>query len=122
MATPSSAVSLPSSLLIVDDDPLIGESLRFILSRDFSVTLSESRQHAIALLRQMDAPPDLALVDLGLPPTPHAPDEGFALIGELLAHAPQMLILVLSGQNAEAHARHARTLGAIDFIPKLSEP
>jgi DNA-binding NtrC family response regulator len=112
----------PSSLLIVDDDPLIGESLRYILSRDFQVTLSESRQHAIALVRQMDTPPDLALVDLGLPPTPHQPDEGFALIGELLAHAPNMQILVLSGQNAEAHARHARTLGAIDFIPKPSEP
>ena len=27
-----------------------------------------------------------ALVDLGLPPQPHRPDEGFALIGELLEH------------------------------------
>lgn len=117
-----SAVERASSLLIVDDDPLIGESLRFILSRDFAVTLSESRQRAIACVRQMSEPPALALVDLGLPPTPHQPDEGFALIGELLAHAPDMQILVLSGQNAEAHARHARTLGAIDFIPKPSEP
>jgi DNA-binding NtrC family response regulator len=29
---------------------------------------------------------------------------------------------VLSGQNDEANARHARALGAIDFIAKPAEP
>src|SRR2546423_12082701 len=29
----------------------------------------------------------LALVDLGLPPTPHRPDEGFRLVTELVAHS-----------------------------------
>jgi DNA-binding NtrC family response regulator len=77
---------------------------------------------ARSVLRQMDQPPQLALVDLGLPPSPHRPDEGFRLITELVAYAPDMKIVVLSGQSDEANARHARTLGAIDFISKPADP
>jgi hypothetical protein len=109
-------------LLIVDDDPLISDTLNFVLSRDFNVYVAESRTQVKSLLRQLDTPPQLALIDLGLPPTPHRPDEGFKLIGELIASSPAIKILVLSGQNDETNARHARTLGAIEFIAKPCEP
>ena len=109
-------------LLIVDDDPLITDTLNFALSRDFSVCTADSRAQVISLLRQLDHPPQLALIDLGLPPTPHHPDEGFKLINELIAYSPSIKILVLSGQNDETNARHARTLGAIEFIAKPCEP
>ena len=105
-------------LILIDDDPLIVETLHFILSDDFDVCAAESRKQARSLLRQFDQPPQLALVDLGLPPTPHKPDEGFKLIGELLAHAPDMKIFVLSGQSDDANVRHALSLGATEFIPK----
>jgi DNA-binding NtrC family response regulator len=110
------------SLLIVDDDPLITDTLAYALGKDFDVLASDSRQHAISLLRQRDEAPQLALVDLGLPPVPHRPDEGFALIGDLLAHSPPMKIFVLSGQNDAAHARHARALGAAEFVAKPCDP
>ncbi len=110
------------SLLIVDDDPLITDTLSFALGKDFDVQVSDSRRHAISLLRQMDQAPQLALVDLGLPPVPHRPDEGFLLITELLAHSPTIKILVLSGQNDDANARRARTLGAAEFVAKPCDP
>jgi len=110
------------SLLIVDDDPLVTDTLSYALSKDFEVLVSDSRPHAVSLLRQLDNPPQLALVDLGLPPTPHRPDEGFQLIADLLAHSPPMKILVLSGQNDAANARHARTLGAAEFVAKPCDP
>jgi len=116
------AGSAKPSLLIVDDDSMITDSLSLVLGRDFDVLVAESRPHAISLLRQLDEPPMLALVDLGLPPTPHRPEEGFALIADLLAHSDAIKILVLSGQSDEANARHARSLGAVDFIPKPCEP
>ena len=109
-------------LLIVDDDPLIIDTLSFVLAKDYNVRAAGSRAQVKSLLRQLDTLPELALVDLGLPPTPHRPDEGFQLIGDLLAHSPSIKILVLSGQSDEANARYARTLGAVEFISKPCEP
>src|SRR5262245_22015035 len=109
-------------LLIVDDDPLITDTLAFALGAEYTVYACDSRAHAIDLLRQLDAPPPLALVDLGLPPAPHSPEEGFRLIADLLAHSPRMKIFVLSGQNEAANARHARALGAWGFVAKPADP
>ena len=114
--------STKPSLLIVDDDPLITDTLSFVLSRDFEVFVADSRAQVKSLLTQLGATPQLALVDLGLPPMPHKPDEGFHLISDLLSLAPNIKILVLSGQNDEVNARHARALGAIDFVGKPCEP
>jgi DNA-binding NtrC family response regulator len=122
MSSPQSAPEAKPSLLVVDDDPLITDTLAFALGPDYEVYTCESRPHAIELLRQLPRPPELALVDLGLPPTPHSPEEGFLLIADLLAHSPAMKILVLSGQNEAANARHARALGAWEFISKPSDP
>src|ERR671923_695655 len=122
MSTPKPAPEQKPALLIVDDDPLITDTLAFALGAQYTVYTCESRVHAIELLRQLEAPPPLALVDLGLPPAPHSPEEGFRLIGDLLAHSPRMRIFVLSGQNEAANARHARALGAWEFIAKPSDP
>ncbi len=122
MTSPQASPNPKPALLVVDDDPLITDTLAFALGTEYAVYACESRTHAIQLLRQLDAPPPLALVDLGLPPAPHSPDEGFRLIGDLLAHSPGMKIFVLSGQNDAAHARHARALGAWEFIAKPVDP
>jgi len=116
-------VDTPNPLiLLVDDDPLISDALAFALGRQFTVVTSHSRGHCRQVLAQLKQPPALAIIDLGLPPTPHRPDEGFALIAELLAAQPGLRIIVLSGQNDEDHARHARTLGALDFVGKPCDP
>ena len=120
-AAQDSAESKPL-LLIVDDDPLIADTLSIALRDAYAVVTSPSRPQAIQLMRQLREPPTLALVDLGLPPLPHRPDEGFALISELLTLVPEMRIVVLSGQSDDANARHARTLGAADFVGKPCHP
>ncbi len=120
MNTP--AATQKPELLIVDDDPLITDTLDFVLGKDYSVHVAASRSQARSLLTQLDSPPELALIDLGLPPAPHRPDEGFHLIGELLALSPSMKIIVLSGQTDESNARYARTLGAMEFVAKPCEP
>jgi len=109
-------------LLIVDDDPLISESLAFVLGPEFDLACASDRMSAVAQLRSLPGPPDLALIDLGLPPAPHLPNEGFKLIGDLLAHAPDVRIVVLTGQNEESNARRARALGAAELVPKPCEP
>jgi len=117
-----SAVPTLPSLIIVDDDPLIREGLAVAFENHFNIYQAESRPAAIDLLRKLPSPPELALIDLGLPPVPHRPEEGFHLIAELLAHSAKVKIFVLSGQDDQSNARHARSLGAIDFISKPCAP
>lgn len=105
-------------LLFVDDDALIVESLSLALEPDFEIHAAAGRKQAKDLLHRLEDKPSLALVDLGLPPRPHGPEEGFELIDELLAFNPNMKILVLSGQSEQPNIQHALTLGAVDFIPK----
>jgi len=106
------------SLLLVDDDPLISESLTFVLKDSFTVYAVHTREEAKRLLYTLPVLPDLALVDLGLPPNPHNPEEGFALVSELLTFNSLIKTLILSGQDTSENVRHALTLGAADFIPK----
>ncbi len=111
-----------ASLLLVDDDPLILEGLGFVLRKQYKMITAETRQQALEKVNQADEFPSLALIDLGLPPYPHKPDEGFALIRELLSLQPNMKVLVLSGQDNDVNIQHALTIGAVDFIAKPAEP
>ena len=109
-------------LLLVDDDPLIRDSVSYILRPDYSVHMAETRPEANEIVRGLATAPPLALVDLGLPPYPHKPDEGFQLVAELLSINPKMRVLALSGQDDPANLRHAFALGAADFVAKPCEP
>lgn len=105
-------------LMIIDDDPLITDTLHFVLSKHFEVCVAESYTQLKSLLQQLDTPPALALVDLGLPPSPHTPEEGFKVISALLAHSSTIKIHVLSGQSDDVNVKRALSLGAVDFIAK----
>lgn len=109
-------------LLLVDDDPLITEGLGFMLRKQYELIVAESRSQAIEKINQAKRLPSVALIDLGLPPYPHKPDEGFALIRELLSLQPNMKVLVLSGQDNDVNIQHALAIGAVDFIAKPAEP
>ena len=102
-------------LLFVDDDPIIVDALSFVLASDYEVITAESRKKVKTRLQDLSIKPSLALVDLGLPPKPHSPEEGFKLIEELMALNDSFKILVLSGQDEDENIHHALTLGAVDF-------
>lgn len=121
-STDSSSTIGKATLLLVDDDPLILEGLGFVLRKQYKMITADSRQQAIEKINQSDDLPSLALIDLGLPPYPHKPDEGFTLIRELLSRQPNMKVLVLSGQDNDVNIQHALTIGAVDFIAKPAEP
>lgn len=109
-------------LLIVDDDPLIGEGLAFVLGDDFAIQLCQTRLEAMTLLKNDRFRPTLALIDLGLPPLPDLPTEGFKLVSDLLTWSSKIRILILTGQNEQSNARRARALGAVALVPKPCEP
>jgi len=110
----------PAQLLVVDDDPLITSGLKFALEGDYDVAVAATRAEALARLERAPRTA-VALVDLGLPPAAHGPDEGFELIAAIAGRYPAVRTLVLSGQNDAGNVHHALALGATDFIAKPAE-
>ncbi len=113
----SESVQRPT-LLLVDDDSIIAESLEYVLSDEFDVKIAYDQLNCVQVLASYQTPPVLALVDLGLPPDTHKPDEGFAVIEYIHEHFPATQIIVLSGQDDRKYVEIAKKLGAVDFISK----
>jgi two-component system NtrC family response regulator len=66
--------------------------------------------------------PAVVTMDLGLPPEPDSPAEGFKLLEQILVAAPDTKVIVLTGQNDRSNALRAVALGAYDFFAKPFEP
>jgi len=106
-------------LLIVDDDEEIRTQMKWALTQDYEVFLAEDRASAMALFREQR--PMLALLDLGLPPSPASSDEGFAALSEMLAQNSLAKVIIISGQGERTNALHAVGAGAYDFMTKPIE-
>ena len=114
----SETSSHPPTLLLVDDDSIISESLKYVLSDEYDVVLAFDRKDCIRQLNSLLPLPQLALVDLGLPPDTHKPDEGFAVIEYICEHFPATKVIVLSGQDDRKYVDIAKKMGAVDFVAK----
>ena len=106
------------TLLLVDDDAIIADSLEYVLSAEYKIERASDRATSFKLMGDMSDSPTLALVDLGLPPNTHRPDEGLAVIRKISQMHPSTRILVLSGQDNKKHLFQAKEDGAVDFISK----
>jgi two-component system NtrC family response regulator len=108
----------PRPLLIVEDDPALQKQIRWALD-EYETLTANDRESAIAQVRRQSPP--VVTMDLGLPPDPDSPSEGFKLLEQILANAPHTKVIVLTGQNDRAHALKAIELGAYDFFSKPFE-
>ena len=106
------------TLLLVDDDAIIADSLEYVLRDEYRIERASDRCSSFELMDKMSDSPTLALVDLGLPPNTHRPDEGLAVIRKISQMHPTTRVLVLSGQNNKKHVFQAKEDGAVDFISK----
>jgi len=103
-------------LLIVDDQEEIRTQMKWALTEDYEVVLAEDRPGAVARAAEGDIA--VALLDLGLPPSPGDTKEGFLALGELLARNPVAKVIVITGQGERDTAIKAITEGAYDFLSK----
>ena len=106
-------------LLIVEDDPALQKQIRWAFD-EYDPILADDRESALAQVRRHT--PSVVTMDLGLPPDPDSVSEGFLLLEQLLALAPETKVIVLTGQNDQANALRAIELGAYDFFAKPFEP
>ena len=106
-------------LLIVEDDPALQTQMRWAFDNNETVVASDPVS-AIAQIRRHE--PAVVTMDLGLPPHPDDPREGFELLQQILMLAPHTKVIVLTGQNDHAHALTAIRMGAYDFHAKPFDP
>src|SRR4029079_2721285 len=105
-------------LLIVEDDPALQKQMQWAFDR-YETIVAKDRESAIAQVRRFE--PAVVTMDLGLPPAPDDPTEGFQLLEELHALVPTTKVIVLTGQNDRANALKDIGMGAYDFCTKAFE-
>ena len=113
------SASAQPPLLIVEDDLALQKQIKWSLDRFESVTASD-RPSALTQFRTHG--PMVVTMDLGLPPDPDSVSEGFKLLEQMLEIDPNVKVIVLTGQNGQANALRAVSMGAYDFLAKPFEP
>jgi len=100
-----------TKVLVIDDDRLIRRLLRSVLpQRGFSV--NEADTGALALKLAQSDPPDVIILDLGLPDF-----DGLALLRHIRSET-SIPIVVLSYTNATGTKVEALEAGASDYVTK----
>jgi two-component system response regulator QseB len=99
-------------LLLVEDDPMLGEGTRKGLSQDgFTVDWVTTAEEAE--LAQAGEPYAGLLLDLGLPDR-----EGLELLGELRRRGDNLAVLILTARDAVAERIAGLDAGADDYLVK----
>ena len=99
-------------ILVVEDDPLLAESLlRALQQQGYSVGHARRGHDADALLRGHRF--DLLLLDIGLPDV-----DGFEVLRRLRARADATPVLVVTAREAVDERVHGLDLGADDYLTK----
>ncbi len=99
-------------ILIVDDEPVVREVLRTVLSRAGYAT-SDAATAAEGLALFADPSVDLVLLDLMLPDRP-----GLSLLPELREKRPDVPVVVVTAYSSVESAIAAMKEGAFHYVPK----
>ncbi len=105
-----------NKLLIIEDEISVAKQLKWGLGKEYEITIASKADKARPLLGSGAFP--VVTLDLGLPPHPDTPKEGFKLLEEIVTLSPQTRVIVITGNAEEENAVKAVALGAIDFCEK----
>ncbi|WP_457577105.1 PEP-CTERM-box response regulator transcription factor, partial [Desulfomarina sp.] len=103
-------------LLIIEDELSVAKQLRWGLDKEYDITIATTVKQAKPLLASGVF--RIATLDLGLPPYPDSPRQGFSLLEEIPALAPHCRIIVITGNAEKENAIRAVAMGAADFCAK----
>jgi two-component system, NtrC family, response regulator len=102
-------------LLIVDDEESILSQLRWGLGEEYRVLTAATPEEARRLLR--DERPQVVTLDIALG-TKSGPDEGMALLDEIVDQFPLTRVIMVTGSESRENALLAIRRGAVDYYPK----
>jgi DNA-binding NarL/FixJ family response regulator len=102
----------PARILVVEDTKAYAEALQQTLELEGHTVLLAGRAIE-ALARARAEPPDLVLLDLGLPDK-----DGYHVLSELRARGLDCPVLILSARSLETDKLEGFRLGADDYVTK----
>lgn len=109
---PSSSPEEKLRILVVEDDEQVRELLvSYLEKRGYGVQAAADGRAALAAV--VNEPPDVALLDVGLPDI-----DGLELLKQLRTELPELVVLVISGKGTWEAVPRALEFGAADFISK----
>ena len=100
------------SVLIIDDEAAIRESLQTLLEME-GYDVESAATGEDGLLRTGERAFDLVLLDLALPDR-----NGLDLLGELRSHDPQISVIMITAYGTVENAVAAMQAGAVNFVQK----
>jgi DNA-binding NtrC family response regulator len=107
---------LPLSILVVDDEPIVVQSLGDWFRQDgHTVDTAQSAREALKLVAEKDY--DLAFLDIKMPGV-----DGIELQARLSAVKPDMTVIIMTAYASVETAVKALKAGAYDYISKPFDP
>jgi len=105
-------VPAPQTVLIVEDDEAIADSVAYALGRSgFRTLRAGDGGQGLRLFRQQR--PDLVILDLMLPQV-----DGWRVVEELRREDPRVPVIVCSARTSEFDRVHGLEMGADDYVTK----
>jgi DNA-binding NtrC family response regulator len=108
------------SVLIVDDESVVRESLEMILGRTYHVAVAEDASRALDLLQKQTSCenskikfPDLVLLDVMMPGV-----DGMDLLAQINQKFPKLPVVMLTASTTVKTAVEAMKIGAVDYLNK----
>ena len=100
-----------AEILIVDDDEVIRDTLKELLSEHYACQTAGTVDEAFARLSEKTY--DLVLTDISMPGI-----SGLELLGKVLQQYPKTPVIIVSGISDQDHVQGLMKLGAFDFLLK----
>ncbi len=99
-------------ILIIDDDPIIVDSLGAFLTREgYNIHRANTREAASAILSENEI--DVVITDMNMPDT-----DGFEILRTVKQRCPDTNVIIITGYGTIESAVEAIKLGAYDYLTK----
>jgi NAD(P)H-flavin reductase/CheY-like chemotaxis protein len=105
-----------NSILIVDDEAIVRESLRdWLVNAGFDVSAAESAEDALKLISKKDF--SVLVLDIRLPGR-----TGLSVLKEVKAQRPWVKSMIITAYPSDETMKEATRLGAVDYVVKPLAP
>jgi two-component system chemotaxis response regulator CheY len=109
--------SKKAKVLVVDDDRLTMELLKFILRSEEHRVVGQATDGAEAIMLCVDLNPDIVLLDINMPKM-----DGIQALEEIHKANPLVKVLMVSADSTKDKVSEALQKGAVGFIVKPLKP